>query len=114
MSKRNYRYRIEIKFVKAFIDCPYPKFIRYLDLEMDVDYLVGLCIRFIKKDKHLDNRLSFLTYSERNKIEDYLQSQGDEDDRIFYFFMLSAQNILEKYYDTEGKWKREVGPSVNY
>lgn len=30
MSKRNYRYRIEIKFVKTFIDCPYPKFIRYI------------------------------------------------------------------------------------
>lgn len=29
---------------------------------MDADHLIGLCIRFIKKDKHLDNRLFFLTH----------------------------------------------------
>ena len=94
----------DIRIVKTFVKCPYPKFITALDLDMDIDYLVGLCTRFISRSKSLDFKLFLLEDNEKTKIENYIKN-GDDDDKIYYFMMLAVQDVLNKYYDYNGNWK---------
>ena len=71
---------------------------------MDIDYLVGLCTRFISRSKSLDFKLFLLEDNEKTKIENYIKN-GDDDDKIYYFMMLAVQDVLNKYYDYNGNWK---------
>jgi len=95
----------DLKIAKAFISYPYPEFVTALSLDMDIDYLVGLCTRFIKKEKSLNHNLCFFDDTQEKAINNYIDKQGSYNCRIFYQMVKAIEFILQKYYDNNGNWK---------
>lgn len=91
--------------IKSFLQGSHPTFIRALSLEMDVDYLAGLCTRFLKKDACLEHKLVDLDIEQKREIGEYLNKPDNIDDRIFYLKMKAAYLVLQKYYDKDGFYK---------
>ena len=97
----------DLSLAKTFLQFPYPMFVSELLLDMDIDYIAGLCSRFISKEKHLGYCLSDLDNEQITEIEDYLNQKGTIDDKIFYNVLLAIQNLLHKYYGSTGDAKPE-------
>jgi len=62
---------------------PYPKFIRDLALDMDIDYLIGLRTRFLEKDTCLGHKLVDFDIEQKKMITNHLNKFGGEDAKYF-------------------------------
>ena len=95
----------EIEFYKCFIDMPDPGFVRELNLEMDVDYTLGLGSSFIARKSRLNVALSDFSDDAKLQIREYISNHGNEYDKEYYNALQKAYSILCKYYDERGNAK---------
>ena len=103
----------DIKFIKEFVKSRNPRFVRELQLEMEIYYLMGLCHQFLKGNKTLFRRLpysdelvsaeTYMANHIKEMIEKYLTKYGEQYDRDYYYNMKNAYEILTKYYLNEQK-----------
>ena len=95
----------DINIAKAFINCSRPRLVKAVGLENDVNYVFGLCRRFINRDKNLISALLFVSDEKKAEVERYLNEKGNADDKIFYSMLNTAWEILQKYYNSNGSRK---------
>lgn len=95
----------DINIAKAFINCSRPRLVKAVGLENDVNYVFGLCRRFINRDKNLNSALLFVSDEKKAEVERYLNEKGNADDKIFYSMLNTAWEILQKYYNSNGSRK---------
>ncbi len=95
----------DILFMKAFLEQKEPRFIRKLSLDMELDYLAGICTRFIGRENYLEHKVDDLDSDVKSAISDYLNKHGNEDDNIYYLKMKTALWTLKKYYNEDGTLK---------
>lgn len=98
----------DLHFAKIFINYPYPKFVCDLNLDMEIDYLIGICTRFLNKDTFLEHKIIDIDKDTKELIKKYLDENGDENDVIYYLMMQIMYVILKKYYNYNGYLKREL------
>lgn len=97
----------DLLLAKTFLRTAYPAFISELQLDMDIDYLCGLCSRFVKKEE-LGYQIIDLSHDQKNIILNYLKEHGTIVDKTFFELMLSVQILLHKYYNSDGTFKEYV------
>ncbi len=95
----------DVDIAKAFIGCPRPKFVKAMELDNDINYMFGLCRRFISRDRNLNSALLFISEEKIAAIEAYLNEKGNADDKIFYSMLNTSWSILQKYYNSNGSRK---------
>ena len=95
----------DLFLAKSFLKEKDPNFVIELSLEMYVDYLAGLCTRFIRRDSNLENRLVELSLDQKRAINNYLNISGNDHDKIFLLKMKTFLLTLRKYYKEDGSRK---------
>lgn len=97
--------KLDINFIKSFVLTPDAIFVRELSLEMDVDYLMGLCMRFLDKDSTLEHKIIEFNSEQKRNISNYLNQYGTIDEKIYYLKFKTAYLTLLKYYNEDGTAK---------
>lgn len=96
----------DLMIAKAFLNTAYPHWVIELQLVMDIDYISGLCYRFIS-GKPLNYNLVDLEPDQLSEIEAYLNTNGNVDDVLFYKLVLLIQLLLHKYYNHDGTFRHQ-------
>ena len=107
--KKTDEIRADIMFFKSFEERKYPLAIHKLNLDMEVDYIIGLGKQFESGSKKLTCEIYDMSLNIKNKINEYISDNSNnydgKDMLIFYLMMKIAIQILLKYYNEDGTMK---------
>lgn len=112
MNQQTQVQKADILLIKSFLEQAYPPFVAELSLNMEVDYIAGLCTRFLKNEGHLQFQLMSLNSEEESAILNYLDAFGNKEDEIFYLTMKAVIVILNKYYNDDGSYRVVKGTKL--
>ena len=101
--------KLEMKFIKFFVEIKYPVGTHDLQLDMCFDYYNGLCYQFIHNSRRLTNEVYDLDAKVERKILNFISENKENDNGInmeIYLNMLKTVIlILNKYYSKDGTLK---------
>lgn len=102
-EKMNLQYKKDRSIVKDYYDMPYPNGIHGVGLYDSVDYMAGLCQRFLDyPDRDLCWHLDVFRGENREEIEHKIMLYDLDDLNEYYKKMLLSLRILKKYYNNDG------------
>ena len=100
------QYRKDRKIVKDYYDTPYPRGLHDVGLYNSVDYMAGLCQRFMDCPcNDLSWHLDVLSGNNREVIEQKILLYNYDDLNEYYKKMIISLRILKKYYNEDGSLK---------
>lgn len=100
------KYEKDRMIVKEYYDMPYPRGLHDVGLYELVDYMSGLCQRFIEYPcNNLSWHLDVFRGSNREIIEQKILLYNYDDLNEYYKKMLVSLRILKKYYNEDGTLK---------
>lgn len=92
-------------FFKSFEEQKLPIIVHELNLDLGIDYIIGLGKQFQKDAKNLNGPIIDIKKDTKVKIDSYIgnnKNENGQDMHIYYLMIKTAIQILLRYYNEDG------------
>lgn len=97
------------EIVRHYYNLRYPDYIHESGLYEMVDFLAGLCSRFLKNHKKdLPYRYDMFLWCRDDEVRKIIESYNSKALSSFYNEMILCLEVLSKYYNNDGTVRKQI------